>query len=155
MLPPEKLWREGLADGLVPASSPCGRQIVDPLPEEVKRFLEANIDSVDQLEILRVLGEDRQKEWSATELARQVQTQPQAIGSHLTALHARELVVLTMRGTDLFCRYGPGTPELEDKVNQLLQVYHERPVTMIKLVYARAREVLKTFADAFRFKKES
>lgn len=128
---------------------------MDPLPEEVKHFLEANIDSVDQLEILRILGEDRQKEWSAAKMASEVQTQPQAIGSHLTALHARGLIVFETRDGDLFCRYGPATPELEDRVNQLLQVYRERPVTMIKLVYVRAREVLKTFADAFRLKKES
>lgn len=128
---------------------------MDPLPEEVRVFLEANIDSVDQLEILRVLGEDRQKEWSAAGIAREVQVQPKAIGSHLTALHARGLMVLTTRDTGLFCRYGPATPELEERMNRLLQVYRERPVTMIKLVYVRAREVLKTFADAFRLKKES
>jgi hypothetical protein len=128
---------------------------VDPIPEEVKRFVEANIDSVDQLEILRVLGENPEKEWSAASLAREVQTQAQTIGTHLAALHGRGLLVLVTRGTDLFCRYGTGTPELESRMKHLLQVYRERPVTMINLVYARAKEVLKTFAEAFRFKKES
>lgn len=129
--------------------------MVEPIPEEVKRFLEANIDSVDQLEILRVLGEDREREWAAADLARAVQTQPQAIGPHLAALKGRKLLTTQTRGTDLLCRYGPGTPELEALTDRLLQVYRERPVTMINIVYARAREVLKTFADAFRFKKES
>ena len=128
---------------------------MDPIPEEVKRFLEAHIDSVDQLEILRVLGEDRDREWAATDLARTVQTQPQAIGPHLTALAGRGLLITQAREADLFCRYGPATSELEAMMGQLLQVYRERPVTMINLVYARAREVLKSFADAFRLKKGS
>ncbi len=129
--------------------------MVEPIPEEVKRFLEANIDSVDQLEILRVLGEDREREWAAADLARVVQTQPQAIGPHLTALQGRKLLTTQTRGTEFLCCYGPDTPELEALTDRLLQVYRERPVTMINLVYARAREALKTFADAFRFKKES
>lgn len=128
---------------------------VNPLPEEVKRFLEANIDSVDQLEILRVLGEDPQKEWNAVDLAREVQSPPQSINTHLTALNARGLLFLQNRGADLHCRYGPHSPELVERTAQLLQVYRERPVTMIKLVYATARDPLKTFADAFRLKKES
>jgi len=128
---------------------------VDPLPEEVKSFLEANIDSVDQLEILRVLGEDPQKEWQSDDLAREVQTAPQTIGSHLTVLQARGLLMVQTRDAKLYCRYGPAGSELAERVARLLQVYRERPVSMIKLVYATARGPLKTFAEAFRLKKES
>lgn len=127
---------------------------MDPLPEEVKRFLETNIDSVDQLEILRVLGEDPQKEWRAIDLAGEVQTAPQTIGSHLSALNARGLLSLQTRGSELFCRFGPNNAELAERAARLLQAYRERPVTMIKLVYAAARDSLKTFAEAFRIKKE-
>lgn len=128
---------------------------MNPLPEEVKRFLEANIDSVDQLEILRVLGEDPLKEWPAVDLAREVQSAAQSINAHLDALNARGLLAVRKSGSDLFCHYGPHSPELAQRTAQLLQVYRERPVTMIKLVYATARDPLKTFADAFRLKKES
>lgn len=128
---------------------------MNPLPEEVKRFLEANIDSVDQLEILRVLGEDPLKEWPAVDLAREVQSAAQSINAHLDALNSRGLLAVRKSGSDLFCHYGPHSPELAQRTAQLLQVYRERPVTMIKLVYATARDPLKTFADAFRLKKES
>lgn len=127
---------------------------MQPLPDEVKRFLETNIDSVDQLEILRVLGEDPQKEWSAKELAREAQTPPQSIAAHLEALRSRGLLLAPVRESNLFCRFGPATPELLNEVQRLLQVYRERPVTMIKLVSARAKDALQTFADAFRLKKE-
>jgi predicted ArsR family transcriptional regulator len=128
---------------------------VDPIQEEVRRFVVANIDSVVHLEILRILGENPDIEWSAAELAQEVQTPAQTLKTHLTVLHARGLVVLTTKATELFCRYGAGTPELENRMRHLLQVYRERPVTMINLVYAKAKEMLKTFAEAFRLKKES
>jgi DNA-binding MarR family transcriptional regulator len=128
---------------------------VDPIPDEVKRFLEANIDSLEQLEILRLLGEDPQKEWHAADLAREAQTPLPTIGAHLSALQARGLLTTQTRGADLLCRYGPSTPELRNRLDQLLQVYRERPVTMINLVYSRARETLKSFAEAFRLRKEA
>ncbi|HEY7314332.1 MAG TPA: hypothetical protein VH643_33585 [Gemmataceae bacterium] len=142
-------------NGSFPDGPPHGGEMVDPIPDDVKQFVEANIDSVDQLEILRVLGEDPAKEWSAATLVQQVQTQAHSIEAHLAALQTRGLLVTMPRGTNLFCRYGPRTPELEDMVDRLLQVYRERPVTMINFVYAKARQALKSFSDAFRLKKES
>ena len=128
---------------------------MNPIPSEVSQFLETHIDSVDQLEILRVLWEDPDKEWRAVDLAGEAQTPAEAIGSHLAAMQGRGLLATKTRGTDLFCRYGAATPELAQKVSRLLQVYRERPVTMIKYLYARAKDPLKALADAFRLKKES
>jgi len=116
--------------------------------------MEANIESLDQLEILRVLGEAPGREWGAAELAREVQCSPGAAASHLAALQARGLVARAVRGSDVFGQYGPQSPELERLLAELLQLYRERPVTMIKLVYARPRGTLQTFADAFRIRKE-
>ncbi len=128
---------------------------MDPIPEDIKRFIEMNIDSVDQLEILRVLGEDPLKEWGATALVQEVQTQVETLGQHLAALQARGLLVIKTQGSELYCSYGASHPEVEDMINKLLRVYRERPVTMINLVYAKARRDLQSFADAFRLKKEN
>jgi len=111
---------------------------VDPLPEDVARFLDDHIESIDQLEILRVLGEDREREWDSADLAGEVQAEPAAIRTHLTAMQSRGLLRTTTRGVGLSCRYGTGTPELEKIVGRLLQMYKERPVTMIKMVYSEA-----------------
>jgi hypothetical protein len=127
---------------------------VDPFPQDVKQFLDANIESVEQLEILRLLGENPEKEWNSTTLAQEAQTQAKTIASQLTHLQARCLLTTMLRGKEVFCRYGPSTPEIETRLQHLLQVYQQRPVTMINLVYARAQAALRTFADAFRLRKE-
>jgi DNA-binding MarR family transcriptional regulator len=127
---------------------------VDSLPEEIRQFIERNIDSIDQLELLRVLGENPGQEWNAADLAREIQSSPGTTAAHLATLQGRGLVTRTVQGSDVFGRYGPQTPELEKLLSQFLQVYRERPVTMIKLAYAQARGALHTFADAFRIRKE-
>lgn len=124
-----------------------------PFPEDVARFVYEHVETIDQLEILRILGEDREREWDSTTLAADVQTRPQAVRAHLTAMHARGLVMMTTRGASLVCRYGVSTPEMEKMVVRLLQTYKERPVTMIKMIYERAKDPLRDFPDAFRTKK--
>lgn len=126
---------------------------MDPFPEDVRRFIDRNIESIDQLEILRVLGENPAREWSAAELAAAVQAERPVIEGHLAALHSRGLLTSEKRGAETFGRYGPQSPELEAIVAKLLQQYRERPVSMIKLVYARAKDTLRSFSDAFRIRK--
>jgi hypothetical protein len=56
--------------------------VVDPIPEDIERFLDENIESIDQLEVLRVLGDNPQKEWAAAELAQTLQVQTEALAAH-------------------------------------------------------------------------
>lgn len=127
---------------------------MDPIPDEIRQFLEGNIESVDQLEILRILGEDPGREWATADLAREAQCRPDDAAAHLAALHGRGLVSRVERGGNVVGRYGPATPDLERRLGLLLAMYRERPVTLIKLVAARANAALRAFADAFRLRKE-
>lgn len=127
---------------------------VEPIPEDVSRFMHDYVETIDQLEILRVLSEVPDREWDIASLAHEVQAEPQRIRAHLAAMAARGLLSMTVQGPNITCRHGAGTPDLEQMVSRLLQVYRERPVTMIKMVYERAKDPLRAFADAFRFRKK-
>lgn len=127
---------------------------MEPLPEDVLRFLDTAIQSVDQLEILRLLSENPSRAWSPWELAPKVQTDSQAVTHHLTALHARGLITAEKRDTGSVWRFGAQSPELQAELDRLMTIYRERPVSMIKAVYNRPAEVLRSFADAFRLRKQ-
>ncbi len=127
---------------------------MEPIPEDVSRFMHDYVETIDQLEILRVLSEGPEREWDIASLAHEVQAEPQRVRAHLAAMTARDLLSMTVRGPNVACRYGAGSTELDGMVSRLLQVYRERPVTMIKLVYERARDPLRAFADAFRFRRK-
>lgn len=126
---------------------------MEPFPHELKNFLDGNIESIDQLEILRLLGENPDRSWDVSALATQVQTDPTTVAAHLTAMGGRGLITVEIRGTEVMGRYGPSAA-MADLVARLLQLYKERPVTMIKMVYDRAKDPLRNFAEAFRLRKE-
>ncbi len=126
---------------------------MSPLPKDVINFLVTHIETIDQLEILRILNEDRARDWPSADLASAVQTDVDSVRAHAVAMHARGLVAISANGTDVSCRYGVASPELEKGVTRVLQIYKERPVTMIKMVYERAKDPLRDFANAFRVRK--
>jgi hypothetical protein len=127
---------------------------VDPVPEEIVRFIDANVDSIEQLEILRILGDDPQRHWAAADLAQQAQIPPAAIAAQLATLQGRGLLTVVQQGGAPHCRYGGPPGPAQDMLARLLKLYSERPVTLIKLVYARAQDRLTAFSDAFRLRKD-
>jgi hypothetical protein len=128
---------------------------LEPFPEDVRQFLAANIDSLEQLETLRILGEDDAREWEHTEIAQHVQSSPETILAHLATLEGRGLLHCERREGRTFCGYGPHSPELEIQVRELLDLYRQRPVSMIRIVHQRAENALRDFSDAFKFRREN
>ena len=51
-------------------------------------------------------------------------------------------------------RYRPSSPELAAHVATLAQAYEQRPVTLIRLIYALRDTRIRSFADAFRLRKD-
>src|SRR5688500_953871 len=126
-----------------------------PFPEDVRAFMEQNIDALEQLEILRVLAQNPGKLWSAAALSIEVQCRPDALASHLRALHGRGLVTAVAGDDDTRWRYGAHVESMQVTLQRLLQTYQERPVTMIQMVFAKKTKPLEAFADAFRLRRES
>lgn len=126
----------------------------DPITDLVLQFLDANVDTIQQLEILRILGEDRERDWKASELASASQTKPAALPGQLAPLEQRGLIKTEQAGPELTCRFAPKTETLAKQLEDLLHAYQARPVSLIKRVYERTRQ-LSAFADSFRLRKES
>jgi len=50
-------------------------------------------------------------------------------------------------------RYQPASPDLDSHVRTLARLYNERPVTLIRMIYALRDTKIKTFADAFKIRR--
>lgn len=127
---------------------------MEPISEDVRRFLQTQIASVEQLEVLRVIAEDPQREFSDDELRRLAQVSAEAIHPHLRTMNERGLLRTRSADTRMYAQYGPHTTKLAEQIGQLLEVYRRHPVTMIRLVYKRSTAALDDFADAFRIRKK-
>lgn len=120
---------------------------------DVEQFLLQNITSVDQLEVLLLLRADPETTWSPAAVSRELATQPEAAAQRLADLLALHLVALA-EGPDRLYRYAPGTVGQRTLVDRLAQVYKERRVAVITLIYSKPLNQVQAFADAFRLRKE-
>ncbi|HET6422814.1 MAG TPA: hypothetical protein VFG20_03970 [Planctomycetaceae bacterium] len=128
---------------------------MDPIPDDVLRFLESMVDSIGQLELLRVLSEDRSRERRDDEIAVQIQSTLAVTLSEMAALEARGLLRSARRDGAVYGRLSPHTPELDGQLSRLLDYYRQRPVTIIRMVHERKQNALQDFSDAFKLRKEN
>ncbi|MBI3467767.1 MAG: hypothetical protein HY000_32565 [Planctomycetes bacterium] len=124
------------------------------LPDDVKRFIVENVRSVAQLEMLLLLRANRNTLWTAESVSRALYTTPEMMAAQLAELQARGLLV-SNEASDRQYRYEPKTAELDRTVGELEQIYKERRVSVISQIYSAPVDKVRTFADAFRLRKEN
>lgn len=56
-------------------------------------------------------------------------------------------------GSDRRVRYSPASADLDLHVQTLARAYNERPVTLIRVIYALRDLRIQSFADAFKIRK--
>ncbi|MGH8741406.1 MAG: hypothetical protein ACREUN_10865 [Burkholderiales bacterium] len=121
--------------------------------DEFCRFIQAAIPSVEAAELLIVLA--RQPELALTPAAAVGKypagvalTEAQALAL-LESFQARGLAARAEQGF----RYAPVTAESRSHTEMLAQAYNERPVTLIRIIYALRDTKIQSFAEAFRLRK--
>ncbi len=124
----------------------------DDIRADLRDFIVNEIGSIAQLELLLLLHKDSAREWTADDAARELYTGAEAMAALLEGFRARGYVIAT--GSPQVCyRFAPHVPEVEQLVRDLAQLYQERRVTVINLIYAGPVHKLQSFADAFRLRK--
>jgi hypothetical protein len=115
----------------------------------VRRFIASHIVSVAQLEVLLLLRAAADKEWTASEVARALVTQPEAAAGWLDDLAGRGLA--NENGGRY--AYGPPDREVERTVDALAESYAKYRVAVIGLIFGRPSEGVTRLADAFRIRR--
>lgn len=115
------------------------------------RFIQTNIPTVEAAELLLAFYREDGEPLSAARAAERL-----GPGSTLPASEAARLVdafqargLLTKEG-NVF-RYRGGADE--QFVEVLAQAYRERPVTLVRIIYALRDSKIQSFAEAFRLRK--
>jgi hypothetical protein len=123
------------------------------IPQVVRAFIAQNIESAELLETLLLVHSAPGREWTPEDVARSIYSVPAAAIRRLEQLVALRLAAST--GTaDAAYRYAPGTPELAEQVDALAAAYRANRVAVINLVYAPPPDPLRSFADAFKLRKD-
>jgi hypothetical protein len=120
------------------------------VPTSVRGFIASHIVSVAQLEVLLLLRAASDKEWTSTEVARALVTQPEAAAGWLEDLRQRGLAI----ESEGRYRYAPLSVELDQIVDDLAESYAKYRVAVIGLIFGRPSEGVTRLADAFRIRRK-
>ena len=121
--------------------------------DEFCRFLQDSVSSFEAAELLLFFAHNRGSDWSLPEALERLR--PAVSISDAEAAR----YVDTFRATGLVTaagervRYQPASYFHEKQVEALEQAYRERPVTLIRMIYALRDSRIQSFADAFRLRK--
>lgn len=123
------------------------------MPAAVRELIQQHIDSVEQLEVLLLLHDQPDRDWSAAEVSGELRTNERSTATRLADLTARGLVA--EGATRELYRYAPRTHDLNAAVGGLAREYAVRRVSVITLIFAKPLDRIRSFADAFRFRRDS
>jgi DNA-binding HxlR family transcriptional regulator len=124
----------------------------DGITSRVKQLITEHLDSVMQLEVLLLLAGGPGKVWTAPDLAQQLRIDAAWVDGQLRTMTAGGLVAVSEQSgpAPAQYRFAPRTPELAQAVSELA----DRRVTVIGLIFAKPTDKLRSFADAFRIRKD-
>jgi hypothetical protein len=123
------------------------------LSDEFCRFLRAAVPSVDAAELLLLVQREPERSWNAEEAAAALLPAVSLTGGdaqrYFGVFQSTGLLAV---GEDRRVQYRPALAELDGHVRTLAQAYSERPVTLIRVIYALRDGKIQSFADAFKLK---
>lgn len=123
------------------------------IAEHIRAFVDHNIDSAELLETLLLVHSGGERQWTPEEVARTIYTVPAGATRRLEQLVEMRLLS-SSGGANPAYRFAPATASLRSQVDDLAAAYRANRVGVIKLIYDRSEDPLRSFSDAFRLRKD-
>lgn len=112
-------------------------------------FIVRRIVSVEQLEVLLLLYEARDRDWSAPEINARLRSQTSSIAKWLESLESQGLATRA----DGRYRYSAASEELQHGLGAAVSAYREQRIKVIELIFSKPNETLLSFIRAFDLRK--
>jgi hypothetical protein len=124
--------------------------------QEVATFLADHIESVLELELLLLLRANPARLWTAATLAHELKIDPVFAAAQLDKFYSHGLLAGEARTDEpgAAYRYAPASAGLDRIVAAVAAAYASHRVSIIGLIFSKPTSTLKTFADAFRIRKD-
>jgi hypothetical protein len=120
------------------------------LPERVSRFISDHIPSIERLEILLLLFENRERAWTIDEIEEQIRSSRDSVAQNVGAL-VRQQILAAPEGRAVSHRYSPLATPVDETIAELAASYRTRRVAVIQAIYSERRDSIRSFSDAFKF----
>jgi len=127
--------------------------LADPaIPEETQRFLADHVASAEELDALMMLYSQRDRAWTCEALSQALFSVPQSAARTLERLEERGLAQ-SAGGSPPAWRYA-ATGTADGRIATLAEVYRANRAAVIKHLFERRADPVRSLADAFRLRKD-
>lgn len=124
-----------------------------PLPDDVRRFVLTSVPSVPYIETLLLLRSEASSTWTAAQLARRIYVSEAQAAGLLAALEASGLAPQVPDCPNAY-RYRPPA-EMEELLSRVAMHYASNLLAITDLIHSGLGRRANTFAEAFRWRKDS
>lgn len=114
-----------------------------------RTFINKNISSVEQIEVLLILHANPERAWTIDEISAILRSSPNSIRSRLVTLERHGLSAAAQSDEYQYAASG----RLHEMVEVLAEEYGQRRFSVIELVFSRP-DAARSFADAFRLRED-
>lgn len=118
----------------------------EEIPEDMRSFLLAHVESYEQLDVLALLRTQADRGLSAEEVADGTKVPLAAAETALDGLHESGILAQSHHQGGPRFRYAPREPGLGALVDRILRAYRESPLGIVKLMSTNAIERVRTHA---------
>lgn len=123
------------------------------LPPSLNRFIRSCIPTYQAAEVLLFFAAHPERAFTPEDIV--VSMRPVVVTlpavQEYTGLFTSCGLIVEEAGAFNYC---PASPDLEHAIGQLSHAYNERPVTLINVIYRMADGGIRSFADAFKLRKD-
>lgn len=102
------------------------------------------------LELLLLLRRDPQRQWTAEALVQEVRGSIALVKESLKSLKEIGLVALTDAGAYF---YRPESAELDELALALVELYKQKPTTVLRTIFSSPSDKIQSFSDAFLIRR--
>ena len=123
------------------------------ITDQVKKFISNHIHSIVELDVLLLLYNHSEKDWSAEDVNQELRLSSIGAAQLLVQLCSQGLI--SRSGVDpILYKYNPKNNDLDSTVRDLFKVYETHKQTIISFIYSKPSSNVQLFADAFKLKKD-
>lgn len=115
------------------------------LAEDVKQFLFAHIESVEQLEVLLLLRQHSEKWWTAKSISDELRNNVSSVANRLKGIKHLGLAEEDENGK---FHYKPSRPEDAILMDRLAEAYKIKKHRVLEIIFSPMKRA-RNFADAF------
>src|SRR5436190_21497804 len=107
----------------------------EAISARTRHAIATHVRTVDELEVLLLLGRDRQRYWSATAAAQSTGVLPRSVGRVLEVLASRGLLDVRLSGEVLY-RFDPAAVDTKEAADAILDASSRNPAAVLRIILA-------------------